>query len=346
MKLPPGFKASVFAAEPDVQNAIQLTWDTHGRLWVAENYTMDSDRFVDTFRDRIVILDNADGGTKFQTRRVFTDQLKNLMGFAIGYGGVWAMTSPNILFIPDRNADGVPDGPAEVVFDGFSYTGGNMHTSANGLEFGIDGWIYGRTGHAHRAVDRSARHAGVAAHAPARIDLPLSSRDQGLRGAELRHRQPVGPGLGQARRALLRFDDRRPLLVPDARREVREQLRRTEPEGLRADRSHRRPPLRRRFECRHDRRRRWRRARRWQAAAGARCTGRRPMRARRAVGRRRARSRRRRAGSGRGAGAATRRHAAGRQRRRRGRGEQAAADAAAGDRGKPARGSTATRSSA
>jgi putative membrane-bound dehydrogenase-like protein len=149
MTLPPGFKAAVFAAEPDVQNAIQLTWDTHGRLWVAENYTMDSDRFVDTFRDRIVIFDNADGGTKFQTRRVFNDQIKNLMGFAIGYGGVWLMASPNILFIPDRNADGVPDGPAEVVYDGFAYVGGNMHTSANGLEFGIDGWIYGRTGHAH-----------------------------------------------------------------------------------------------------------------------------------------------------------------------------------------------------
>ncbi len=149
MKLPAGFKAGVFAAEPDVQNAIQLTWDTHGRLWVAENYTMDSDRFVDAYRDRIVIFDNADGGARFETRRVFTDQLKNLMGFAIGYGGVWAMTSPNIVFIPDRNADGVPDGPAEVVFDGFNFTGGNMHTSANGLEFGIDGWIYGRTGHAH-----------------------------------------------------------------------------------------------------------------------------------------------------------------------------------------------------
>src|SRR6187549_392141 len=149
MKLPAGFKASVFAAEPDIQNAIQLTWDTHGRLWVAENYTMDSDRFVDTFRDRIVILDNADGGTKFQTRRVFTEDLKNLMGFAIGYGGVWVMTSPTISFIPDKNADGVPDGPPEVVFDGFNATGGNMHTSANGLQFGIDGWIYGRTGHGH-----------------------------------------------------------------------------------------------------------------------------------------------------------------------------------------------------
>ena len=59
MTLPAGFKAAVFASEPDIQNAIQLTWDTHGRLWVAENYTMDSDRFIDKFLDRIVILDNC-----------------------------------------------------------------------------------------------------------------------------------------------------------------------------------------------------------------------------------------------------------------------------------------------
>src|SRR6266853_1777970 len=39
MKLPPGFKATVFAAEPDVQNPIALAWDGRGRLWVAENYT-------------------------------------------------------------------------------------------------------------------------------------------------------------------------------------------------------------------------------------------------------------------------------------------------------------------
>src|SRR6186997_3157079 len=72
MKMPAGFKATVFAAEPDIQNAIQLTWDTRGRLWVAENYTMDSDRFTDRFLDRIVILDNADGGTRFRNRRVFS----------------------------------------------------------------------------------------------------------------------------------------------------------------------------------------------------------------------------------------------------------------------------------
>ena len=38
LKLPDGFKATLFAAEPDVQNPIAMAWDTRGRLWVAEHY--------------------------------------------------------------------------------------------------------------------------------------------------------------------------------------------------------------------------------------------------------------------------------------------------------------------
>lgn len=39
IKLPPGFRATVFAAEPDVQNPIGVAWDNRGRMWVAENFT-------------------------------------------------------------------------------------------------------------------------------------------------------------------------------------------------------------------------------------------------------------------------------------------------------------------
>jgi hypothetical protein len=38
-RLPPGFRLSVFAAEPDVQQPIAMATDARGRLWVAENYT-------------------------------------------------------------------------------------------------------------------------------------------------------------------------------------------------------------------------------------------------------------------------------------------------------------------
>ena len=63
IKLPPGFRATLFAAEPDVQNPIAMSWDARGRLWVAENYTYAerTQRFDLRLRDRIVIFDDADG---------------------------------------------------------------------------------------------------------------------------------------------------------------------------------------------------------------------------------------------------------------------------------------------
>ena len=41
-----------------------------------------------------------------------------------------------MIFVPDKNGDDVPDGPAEVKLDGFEYQR-NHHTIANGLRWGI-----------------------------------------------------------------------------------------------------------------------------------------------------------------------------------------------------------------
>ena len=80
MRLPPGFKATVFAAEPDVQNPIAMAWDARGRLWVAENYTYaeGSKKFDLNLRDRILIFEDKDGDGRFDTRKVFTDELQML----------------------------------------------------------------------------------------------------------------------------------------------------------------------------------------------------------------------------------------------------------------------------
>ena len=144
MKLPKGFEASVFAAEPDVQNPIAMAWDGRGRLWIAENYTYAErqQRFQLDLRDRVVIFDGT--GSKQQTKRtVFTDQLQMLTGIEIGLNGVWLMCPPQLLFIPDRNHDDIPDSDAEVVLDGFHVADQNYHNFANGLRFGPDGWLYG-----------------------------------------------------------------------------------------------------------------------------------------------------------------------------------------------------------
>ncbi|MDB6129369.1 MAG: Cytochrome c, partial [Verrucomicrobiales bacterium] len=147
-RLPEGFKATVFAAEPDVQNPIAMSWDSRGRLWIAENYTYAETprRFELSLRDRIIILEDTNGDGHFDKRTVFADNLQMLTSIEVGRGGVWAMCPSQMLFIPDRNHDDKPDGEAEVVLDGFTVPQENYHNFANGLHFGPDGWLYGRVG--------------------------------------------------------------------------------------------------------------------------------------------------------------------------------------------------------
>lgn len=147
-EVPKGFQVTVFAAEPDVRNPIAMAWDGRGRLWVAENYTY-ADRgtvFDLSLRDRVVIFEDKDGDGKHDERTIFTDDLQMLTSIEIGRGGVWLMTPPQLIFIPDRDGDDKPDGAPEVILDGFTPSRDNYHTFANGLKWGPDGWLYGRCG--------------------------------------------------------------------------------------------------------------------------------------------------------------------------------------------------------
>lgn len=149
LKLPDGFKATLFAAEPDVQNPIAMAWDAKGRMWVAENYTYAerTKRFDLSLKDRVIILEDKDWDGIAETRKVFTEDVQMLTSVEVGRGGVWLMCPPQVLFIPDANGDDIPDGEPQVVIDGFTVAKDNYHNFANGLRFAPDGWLYGRCGH-------------------------------------------------------------------------------------------------------------------------------------------------------------------------------------------------------
>jgi len=145
IKAPPDFNTTVFAAEPDVQNPIAITTDDRGRLWVAENYTYAESGFEMRLRDRIVVLEDTHHTGHFDKRTVFWDGAQKLTSIEIGFGGVYALCAPQLIFIPDRDGDLVPDGKPEVLLDGWEDLEVH-HNIVNGLRWGPDGWLYGRHG--------------------------------------------------------------------------------------------------------------------------------------------------------------------------------------------------------
>ncbi len=148
LRMPPGFKASLYAAEPDVRQPIAMTFDPRGRLWIAENYTYAEQplRFDRTHKDRIIVLEDVNGDGKAEKRTVFHDQFQGLTSVEVGFGGVWALCPPQLFFIPDADQDLKPDADPIVVLDGFEVGPSNTHNFANGLKWGPDGWLYGRVG--------------------------------------------------------------------------------------------------------------------------------------------------------------------------------------------------------
>jgi len=146
-EVPEGFRIQLFANDPMVRQPIHITTDERGRLWVSENYTYAESgvRFAEDLRDRILILEDTDQDGKADKRTVFWEGANKLTSVEIGFGGVWALCAPQLLFIPDENRDDIPDSESRVILDGWEDDAVG-HNIVNGLKWGPDGWLYGRHG--------------------------------------------------------------------------------------------------------------------------------------------------------------------------------------------------------
>ena len=141
MVLPEGFKATVFASEPEVKQPIAMALDDRGRVWVAEAYEYPTRAEEGKGKDRLLIFEDTDGDGRFDTRKLFAEGLNLVSGIEIGFGGVWVGAAPYLLFIPDRNGDDHADGPPEVLLDGWGFQ--DPHETLNTFIWGPDGWLYG-----------------------------------------------------------------------------------------------------------------------------------------------------------------------------------------------------------
>lgn len=141
MTVPPGFRVQVGAAEPDVQQPVAMAIDDRGRVWIAEAFEYPRRAKEGEGKDRVLVFEDTDSDGALDKRTVFVDNLNLVSGLEVGFGGVWVGAAPYLLFIPDRDGDDKPDGPPEVLLDGWGHQ--DTHETLNAFIWGPDGWLYG-----------------------------------------------------------------------------------------------------------------------------------------------------------------------------------------------------------
>ncbi len=167
MKVPEGFRVRLVAAEPMIRQPVTMSFDDRGRLWVIQYLQYPNpaglrpirvDQYLRTTydrvplppprgprgADRITILEDPDEHGCYRRARDFISGLNLASGLCLGNGGVYVLQAPYLLFYPDRDGDGVPDGDPEVLLCGFGME--DAHAVANSLQWGPDGWLYGAQG--------------------------------------------------------------------------------------------------------------------------------------------------------------------------------------------------------
>jgi putative membrane-bound dehydrogenase-like protein len=143
------YQVNAWAAEPMITQPMAFCWDDKGRLWVAENrdYETRATGFSAFGDSKIIILEDTNGDGKADSRKVFAEGIPFPSALAVGFGGVYVGAPPNLLFIPDKNADDKADREEmEVLLTGWGIR--DRHETINSLHWGPDGWLYGLEGFA------------------------------------------------------------------------------------------------------------------------------------------------------------------------------------------------------
>lgn len=144
--LRPGMRVELFAAEPLINNIIDFTWDSRGRMWAVE--TIDYPNTVlpegTPGHDRIIILEDTNGDGRADRKKIFVDSMNLATSLVLANGGVYVGQAPHMLFFPDANKDDRADS-RKVMFTGFPR--GDTHGTISNMRMGFDNQIWASVGY-------------------------------------------------------------------------------------------------------------------------------------------------------------------------------------------------------
>jgi putative membrane-bound dehydrogenase-like protein len=157
-----GFRLELVAHEPMVVDPIQMAFDEDGRLYVVEMRWYQAETRTDLMFDerigRIRLLEDVDGDGRFDKSTIFADRLRYPSAVIPYDGGVYVGLEPDLVYLKDRNGDGVADF-RQVVFTGFGNQRDRLDSQMfmNSLTWGLDNRIHGAKGHGGTITAVAAR---------------------------------------------------------------------------------------------------------------------------------------------------------------------------------------------
>ncbi len=164
LQIEPGLRVELVAAEPQIESPVAMAFDEDGKLWVVEMLDYPSGPAKGRPPEgRIKVLEDRDGDGRFETARVFADQLLFANGLLPWKGGMIVTAAPHILYLKDTDGDGMAD-LREVWFEGFATANPQLRVSHPLL--GLDGWVYVVNGLRGGKIKRVGGRQGKAAETP------------------------------------------------------------------------------------------------------------------------------------------------------------------------------------
>ncbi len=142
-----GFGIELVANEPLTMDPVAIDWSADGRLWVVEmaDYPLGMDGNGKP-GGRVRVLDDTDGDGRYDKSTLFAEGLTFPTGLLTWRDGVIVTAAPDVFFLRDTDGDGKADA-REALVSGL--TTGNQQLRANGLRWGLDGWVYCAAGGHH-----------------------------------------------------------------------------------------------------------------------------------------------------------------------------------------------------